>query len=130
MRDFRPSLGNNVSGLKRFFGRFPMNGSSSPSAWTQGGQGMGVPVHTGTGVFTVTFTDPPGGTLVGWNMSSRADAIANIMAIYPLTWNASTNTLTITTAVPTSPLTAADPPAAATDREFAIELYFSMTGNR
>lgn len=129
MRSFKPSEGHNVSKLRTLWGRFPMNGGASPAAWTQGGRGMGVPTRTGAGAFSVVLTDAPGGVLVGWDLNCRADAIGNEMNIYGGTWNSATNTFTFTTATLAAPTVAADPPAAAADREFCIQLYFSQNEN-
>src|SRR6266576_58350 len=131
MRAFRPILGSNCAHVTTFYGRLPFNGASAPAAWTQGGKGMTVPTRTSAGLYSFKITDPPGGTLVGWGFECRADTIANMMSIYMLTFSstAGVTTITYTTAVPTSALTAADPPAAATDREFCIELTFSNTAN-
>lgn len=129
MRDLRPIAGANVASLKIFHGRFPTNGNAAPAAWTQGGKGMAVPTYPATGKFSIVLTDPPGGTLVGWHVQNRADAIANAMHCYGGTWDSTTNTFTFWTSVAATPQTAADPPAAATDREYCVILYFSNTAN-
>lgn len=129
MRGVGRDINCNTALTKVFFGRFPANGNAAPAAWTQGGQGMAVPTYPATGKFSIVLKDPPGGVLVSWHVQFRTDAIANAMHCFGGTWSSTTNTFTFFTSVAATPQTAADPPAAATDREYTVQLVFSQSEN-
>jgi hypothetical protein len=132
VRIFRPSAGNNISRLTRLIGAVIFNGSSAPTAWLYGGKGLGVPTRTSAGLFVSVLQSAPPGVLVSATVTSTVDAIANAMVGYSLglSSTAGVYSWTYTTAVPTSAVTAADPPAASgTSRYFHLELIFCETDN-
>ena len=134
MRSLRPDLGNNVGLLSSFWGKCGVNEAASPTGWTQGGKGMGVPVRTGAGVLTITFKDPPPGALQSVFADMETDALANAMNV-DFSWSEDvaspphTYVLTLFWAARGTPGTAADPPAAAAGRQFVVGVEFSDPAN-
>lgn len=134
MRRLLPELGNNAALVAKYWGKCGVNGAASPTGWAQGGKGLGVPVRTGVGVWTITMQDPPPGLLLGVVVDFETDSLANAMnADYQWSEDAAapphTYVLTIRWAARGTPGAAADPPAAADGRRFFVGLIFSDGSN-